>query len=460
MNYLTIAQYMAAATFFTLAMTHLTIWVRVRQETIHLLFAVTAAVAGATALAEVSMYHADSVPAMCSALRWYVAASGCWAIATVSFFAYYGRVGPIGKFCSVGIIVVCCAALIINLFSPTSFIFTEVTGLRKIGLPWGEEFRLAIGKGRPLRLITDIAFLSIFVVVADGCYQLWRRQQRTRAFFFGATVFVFMACFVVHAYYVDIGELDSPYLSTYGFLALVLLMSFELAGEVLRKSELSFELAKKETELHSAVVDERNRIADDLHDSVTQTLFSTAAIADALPDVWQKHPQEAMQGLENLKRLTRGALAEMRTLLLELRPSALVERDLGQLLQQLASATSGRSQIPVEVKAEGQARFPDNVQITLFRVTQESLNNVVKHAQASQAWVELITGKNDTVLTIRDDGRGFDSKNGTPGLGLKIMRERVASIEGQLDLDSISQQGTTITVRWQGNPDRNNNDER
>ena len=181
MNYMMISQYMAAAAFFTIAMTHLLIWIRVRKEFIHLLFAVTAAAAGANALAEAFMYRADLIETMCSALRWYVVTSGCWAIATVCFFAAYGHVGRIGWLLTIAIVVAVMVALVINVFSPTSFIFVEVTGLREIALPWGETIRLAIGKSSPLRIIGDLAFLAILGVVVDGCYHLWRRHQRISA---------------------------------------------------------------------------------------------------------------------------------------------------------------------------------------------------------------------------------------------------------------------------------------
>ena len=91
--------------------------------------------------------------------------------------------------------------------------------------------------------------------------------------------------------------------------------------------------------MRAAVDEERSRIASDLHDSVTQTLFSTAAIADALPDVWDRFPDEARHGLEQLRQLTKGALAEMRNLLLELHPAALLEKKLGTV----AAAVGGRN---------------------------------------------------------------------------------------------------------------------
>lgn len=461
MNYLMIAQYMAAAALFAIAMTHLLIWVRSHKEIIHLIFALTAVSAGANALAEENMYRADSIEDMCTALRWYVATSGCWAVATVCFFAAYSRVSRFGWYLTIAIVFTFVVAIIINLFSPASYLFVEVTSLREITLPWGERIQLAVGKDNPLRLMTELAMLAIFGVAADGYFRFWQRNQRTRALFFGASVFAFMAFFFVHAYLVDTGRLDSPYLSTYGFLALVLLMSYELADEILRMSKLSSELKLKEFELRSAVADERNRIAGELHDSVTQTLFSTAAIADALPEVWRRDRDKAMRGLDDLKLLTKGALAEMRSLLVELRPAALSEKNLGQLLQQLASATVGRTRIPVELEIEGNARFPEEVKVALYRVAQESLNNVIKHADATQVWMHLGGHANDALLTIRDNGCGYEkNRKSPPGMGLEIMRERMQSIGGRLELDSQTQTGTTVSAVWTRGADQRADNER
>lgn len=447
MDYFVIAQYMAAAAFLTVALTHLLVWSRARREVKHFLFAITAAAAGANALAEAYMYRADSIEVMRSALRWYVATSGWWAVATVCFVASYASVGRIGRYLTILIAVVLGLALAVNLFSPASFLYTELTGLREITLPWGERIWLATGKGNPLRLITELSLVAVLGVVVDGCYRFWLRKRRLRALLFGAVLSAFMLCFGTHAFLVDTGRLNSPYLSTYGFLALVGLMSYDLAGEVMRRSNLSSKLKQTETELHKAVADERSRIAGDLHDSLTQTLFSTAAIADALPEVWQRRPDEALRGLEDLKQLTTGALAEMRTLLLELRPAALLEKTLGELLQQLASATASRTRIPVDVEIDGDKRLPDVIQVTLFRVAQEGLHNVVKHSQATRVSLRLHFSGHGIELEICDNGVGFDDSIQVPtGLGLEIMQERVSAIGGRLRIESEPQMGTTITV--------------
>jgi two-component system nitrate/nitrite sensor histidine kinase NarX len=266
---------------------------------------------------------------------------------------------------------------------------------------------------------------------------------------FGIAVLGFMGSFGTHASLVDSGRLDSPYLSTFGFLALVGLMSYELAGEVLKKVELSSELVQKEDELRAAVAEERTRIGGDLHDSVTQTLFSTAAIADALPEVWGRHPEEARRGLNDLKLLTKGALAEMRSLLLELRPAALLETTLGELLHQLAGAAAGRTRTPVTVEIDGDGRLPEEVQVTLYRVAQEAIHNVIKHANATDVKMGLVCDERNVVLTIHDNGHGFEGNgSAATGMGLEIMRERVRAINGQLRIDSSPQAGTTVEVQW------------
>lgn len=199
----------------------------------------------------------------------------------------------------------------------------------------------------------------------------------------------------------------------------------------------------------TAVASERNRLARDLHDAVTQTLFSASLIAEALPVIWASSPEEGQQLLDELRLLTRGALAEMRTLLLELRPAALEEASLSDLLQQLAEAVTGRTGIPVRVVIDSPCSLPTGVRIALFRITQESLNNVVKHARATA--VELgLRGCNDgqgVILSIEDNGRGFDPIHVSGDhFGLDIIRERSQAIGATLTIESQADRGTRITV--------------
>jgi len=118
-------------------------------------------------------------------------------------------------------------------------------------------------------------------------------------------------------------------------------------------ASLSTSLNQLITDLTLATVAERNRIARELHDSVTQTLFSTSMLADVLPKVWEADPVKGREKLEELRRAVRGALAEMRTLLLELRPSAIADADMQQLMRQVADSTSGRAGVHVTWRVEG-----------------------------------------------------------------------------------------------------------
>ncbi len=199
----------------------------------------------------------------------------------------------------------------------------------------------------------------------------------------------------------------------------------------------------------TAVAAERNRIARDLHDSVTQTLFSATLIAEVLPKLVERNGNEGMRRLEELRQLTRGALAEMRTLLLELRPATLMEVNLEELLRQLTEAARGRARIPIELQAQITAPLPPDVKVALYYIAQEALNNVAKHARASSAYVNLATHPSGAVLSVLDDGLGFDIAQVTPEhLGLAIMRERSESIDGELTIESAPGEGTEITIRW------------
>jgi signal transduction histidine kinase len=201
--------------------------------------------------------------------------------------------------------------------------------------------------------------------------------------------------------------------------------------------------------MEKAVTAERSRLARELHDAVTQTLFSASLIAEVLPRIWTKFPERGRQQLEEVRLLTRGALAEMRSLLLELRPEALVKASMDDLLRQLGRATTGRTGVPVAVMTEIESPLPPDVQVALYRIAQEALNNAAKHAEASQVDVHFQHQAGWATLSIRDDGQGFNIDQIPPGrLGVGIMQERAASIGAGLEIESEIGGGTEIRVMW------------
>jgi signal transduction histidine kinase len=182
-----------------------------------------------------------------------------------------------------------------------------------------------------------------------------------------------------------------------------------------------------------AIVAERHRLARELHDAVTQTLFSASLLADVIPRIWRRNPEERLQNLEELRQLTRGALAEMRTLLLGMRPESLERSEFKSLLAQLADAFLGRVHVPVDLQINGDCELTHEVKLAFYRIAQEALNDIAKHSGARQVGIHLEYQSGHMNLLIRDDGLGFDPGSITPDhLGIAIMRERAGSIGANL----------------------------
>lgn len=198
-----------------------------------------------------------------------------------------------------------------------------------------------------------------------------------------------------------------------------------------------------------AALEERQRIARDLHDSVTQTLFSATMMLDSVLRLWQRDPASIEKELLELRDLNHGALAEMRTLLLELRPDTIAEMRIIDLVQQLVATLQGRSRVVPHLSMQTHIELPADVRVVFFRVLQEALNNIVQHARAENIWIELSKKGSVIQLLIRDDGRGFDPQVVRPGhMGLSIMQERISAVGGHFQLTSAKASGTTIVLRW------------
>lgn len=222
------------------------------------------------------------------------------------------------------------------------------------------------------------------------------------------------------------------------------LQAFADQAAIAIKNARLYEQARK-----LAVLEERERLARDLHDAVSQTLWSASLIADVLPTLWQQNPDEARQSLEELRELTHAARDEMKSLLLELRPGDLTQMALPELLAQLVKTLSARASGDIDLEIVGKMELPAEVQVTFYRIAQEALNNAIKHSQASQinVWLNLQSDQAD--LRVRDNGRGFDLQRARPGhLGLGIMRERATPIGATLSIESNQGIGTEIHARW------------
>ncbi len=196
-----------------------------------------------------------------------------------------------------------------------------------------------------------------------------------------------------------------------------------------------------------AVVEERNRLARDLHDSVTQSLFSVTLLSEAALSLLDRDPAKARERLERANELAAGALAEMRALIFQLRPMTLQEEGLISALKKHLSALHSRHGPVVELQVTGTARrLSAQIEDAAFGIIQETLNNVVKHANATHTQVFLDFGPAALGVTTVDDGVGFDpaAPSVTPTLGMSSMRERAENVGARLIVQSARNAGTRI----------------
>ncbi len=198
-----------------------------------------------------------------------------------------------------------------------------------------------------------------------------------------------------------------------------------------------------------AALNERQRLANDLHDAVSQTLFSASIIAETLFRTTINIPDQMREDLNELWLMNRRALSEMRSLLLELRPRGLTETPIEDLITHLVDTFKVRGKTNVSLNVERGFSLPDDVQIMVYRVVQEALNNITKHTHAHEVNLTLRHRNPGLELSITDDGSGFDlSAIPANHFGVKIMHERAESVGAVLTLNSQLGKGTTITLVW------------
>lgn len=188
---------------------------------------------------------------------------------------------------------------------------------------------------------------------------------------------------------------------------------------------------------------ERNRLAKDLHDSVNQKLFSLSLIAQGLADRLEGENEQMRTGLQEIGQLTQEALAEMKGLIWDLRIPA-EDKDLPTKLSDYGQ----RLGLTVKVRTEGRGVLPDKVEEALWRIGQEALNNVRKHAKTVHAAIELRLDDRWAHLNVMDRGCGFrieEEAGSMPGsFGLESMRERAHEVFGTVRISSTAGQGTTV----------------
>jgi signal transduction histidine kinase len=316
--------------------------------------------------------------------------------------------------------------------------------------------------GEGTLLLTAVAGLSVIALSADQplTYMVFPAFIWAALRFgpHGATLAVAVAAVIAvlatsHAqgFFVELSPTDSA-LNLQLYIIFAALTTFCLAAIVSERRRAALELAESQRREGERAALERQRIARDLHDSVSQSLFSTTLhvrTAQRALELQELDPSGPVgEELNEIGQLTRGALAEMRALIFELRPGALAEEGLVAALTKQASALSAQEGLVIEVDGPGERLLlGPEVEEQLYRLGQEALANVVKHARAGSATVR-IAAKDDTVLMeVSDDGSGFDpAAVGQEHFGLRSMRGRVADLGGRLEVTSALGRGTVLRV--------------
>jgi NarL family two-component system sensor histidine kinase LiaS len=220
----------------------------------------------------------------------------------------------------------------------------------------------------------------------------------------------------------------------------------QLAKQLNRMAEQLQNLLQTKEEL--AALEERNRLARDLHDSVKQQVFATAMQVGSARELLHEDPGAAKNHLNAAQELARQAQAELNAILREFRPTSLKDKGLVQSLKESLDDWSRVNDIESEVRTKGEFPLSLEIEQALFRVSQEALSNIARHSQASQVGVELVVENDQVVMNISDDGIGFDiAAVEGKGVGLQSMRERVEAWGGNLRVESIPGQGTRLTAQ-------------
>ncbi len=383
----------------------------------------------------------------------------------VWWIAYYTQIKP--RKLLYLITFTCLLIASLNLVLPYSSIWQEVSGLETIYLPWEESLIYPVGTPHPLVALATVTNIVIHSYLFWACFRQYNRGERWKASILGFNLVILLIS-IIHIYLVDLGVLP-PFieLMPLAFLLTVMIMALQLVDDIVsNERQLEYysrnleQIAENRTrQLKVAIkkatlLEERNRIAGELHDSVNQSLHSLVMIADSLPKIQQTCPEEILPGLRKIKDIARGILAEMRNLLVELRPQALVSKPLGELLRQLSQAIAHRTSLNLTTYIGCDSKLPPQVQICFYRIVQEALNNVVRHAKAQHAEIHFnckhLDCHSDRVqLLVKDDGLGFSKEDILPGnLGLNFMKERAEKIGACLKISSKPGQGTKVLVDW------------
>lgn len=224
-------------------------------------------------------------------------------------------------------------------------------------------------------------------------------------------------------------------------------------GIISEKMKFLEELADTNRQLQEAsrklaITEERNRMGRELHDSVSQGLHGLVFAIHSLHNELQEPTQRVSEILTHMEATANSNLDELHTMIEELRPSLLAEEGLEEALRVTVSLFSQSQKVPVDIEIQLPDMLPPGLEMTIYRITQEALANIKKHASSKHVYFKISNDGNLLYLTIRDNGKGFNNKNILPGNGLRNMRQRTEERDGSLNIVSKPGIGTSVIAKF------------
>ena len=244
MSPLNTAEIITSGICLTVGLLHLTIYLRRRELTANLFFAVMSLCTAVSAMLDAVLFRTGSLGGFMPLFKWQVSVQGAFWISLTWFIVFYAGAGR--RWLAWTVTGLYAAAVLINIASPDSVLFSEVHPLQFTELPWGEQIAFVTGEANPLRIVADIAWFLMLWLTMEGCVGFYRKGQRSRAAVFGCGLFASAGIAYLHGTLIDIGVVSPPPMFSFAFLILIMIMSAALTGEVIRASELALEVAANE----------------------------------------------------------------------------------------------------------------------------------------------------------------------------------------------------------------------
>ena len=458
MSWVTVIWSMVAAAGLTLAIVQGLVWWRRREARAQALFGLTALGTALLAGTELWAMHARTPGELGLALRWFFAAAWLVSVPLVGFVLLFLKAGR--PWLAWTVLGVRTLALIVDLVLSPNLGYREITGVERISF-LGEQVSLAVGVSSPWLFLGQVGLLLIVVFVVDATLTAWRRGGRSRTLVVGVSVVFFTLAASVQSSLSLRHIVHMPSTPSVFFLAMVAAMGYELSSDLLEAADVGRRLQVSQRELVTsqreaqtlsgrlivAQEQERTRLTQELHDGLSQSM---ALLAVELEMLGQQPPDASEQikaRMDGFASQVKALSADVHRLSHGLHPAKLDQLGLAAAMSGHCRDVERAHAIAISCTCTGVPReLPPDVALCLYRVTQEALQNVVKHSGAKGATVELTSADGELRLSVSDDGRGFPLGATGKGLGLLTMRERVRLVHGEIRWRSQPGAGTRVDV--------------